>query len=69
MALFNVFNNEPFFTEFDRLFDEAFARRTGGGSQVQRQSGNNAPRVLLPRYVRLVLISTRVCDTQRYAQG
>lgn len=51
MALFNVFNNEPFFSEFDRLFDEAFTRRTAGGSQVQRPSGNNAPRVLLPRYV------------------
>ncbi|KAI1783582.1 HSP20-like chaperone [Ganoderma leucocontextum] len=50
MSLFNVFNNEPFFSEFDRLFDEAFTRRTGGSSQVQHQAGNGAvPRVLLPR--------------------
>ncbi|KAM5536891.1 hypothetical protein V8D89_009438 [Ganoderma adspersum] len=51
MSLFNFFNNEPFFADFDRLFDEAFARRTaagGNGTQVQRQ-GNTAPRVLLPR--------------------
>ncbi|TBU25115.1 HSP20-like chaperone [Dichomitus squalens] len=50
MSLVNFFNNDPFFSEFDRLFDEAFARRTGGGNtQVQRQSGNDAPRVLRPR--------------------
>ena len=52
MSLFNFFTNEPF-ADFDRLFDEAFARRTaagGNGTQVQRQPGNTAPRVLLPRY-------------------
>ncbi|KAI0713072.1 HSP20-like chaperone [Cerioporus squamosus] len=51
MSLVNFFNNDPFFSEFDRLFDEAFDRRTrggsGSGSQVQR--ANNAPRVLRPR--------------------
>nr|VWO99673.1 Putative secretion system protein [Ganoderma boninense] len=50
MSLFTVFNNEPFFSEFDRLFDEAFARRTAGANtQVQRQSANIAPRSLIPR--------------------
>ena len=50
MSLVNFFNNDPFFSDFDRLFDEAFARRTGGNSQLQtQQSGNNAPRVLRPR--------------------
>ena len=55
MSLVNFFNNDPFFSEFDRLFDEAFARRTGGtGSnqgQVQRQQDtqNQAPPVLRPR--------------------
>ncbi|KAI0632648.1 HSP20-like chaperone [Trametes polyzona] len=49
MSLFNVFD------DFDRLFDEAFARRTSGGngsaSQLQRQQGNanSAPPVLRPR--------------------
>ncbi|KAI0328837.1 HSP20-like chaperone [Cubamyces sp. BRFM 1775] len=49
MSLSNFFN-EPFFTEFDRLFDEAFDRRTGN-NQLQRQSdhANSAPRVLRPR--------------------
>ncbi|KAH9900696.1 HSP20-like chaperone [Cubamyces lactineus] len=49
MSLSNFFN-DPFFTEFDRLFDEAFDRRTGN-NQLQRQSDhtNNAPRVLRPR--------------------
>ena len=57
MSLFTFFNNEPF-SDFDRLFDEAFARRTaagGNGTQVQRQ-GNTAPRVLLPRYAYRSLI-------------
>ena len=50
MSLSSFFN-DPFFTEFDRLFDEAFDRRTGN-NQLQRQSdtANNAPRVLRPRY-------------------
>ena len=46
MSLINLFN-DSFFSEFDRMFDEAFDRH--GGSQVQRQSTNNAPRVLRPR--------------------
>ncbi|OJT12256.1 Heat shock protein 16 [Trametes pubescens] len=39
-----------FFNEFDQLFDEAFARRAGGGSnnQLQHQPGN-APRALRPK--------------------
>ncbi|KAI0368575.1 HSP20-like chaperone [Pilatotrama ljubarskyi] len=56
MALVNFFN-DPFFSdpfsEFDRLFDEAFARRTGAAPnnnrQLQAQNGNSAPRVLRPR--------------------
>ncbi|KAI0634915.1 HSP20-like chaperone [Trametes polyzona] len=60
MALVNFFN-DPFFSdpfsEFDRLFDEAFARRTGGqqgsangNNQLQtQQHANAAPRVLRPR--------------------
>ena len=48
--------SEPFYTltDFDRLFDEAFANRTGNGqaqpqNQVQRQGGDNATRALRPR--------------------
>ncbi|KAI0763981.1 HSP20-like chaperone [Trametes elegans] len=56
MALVNFFN-DPFndsFVDFDRLFDEAFARRTGSAqagpnNQLQRQNANDAPRVLRPR--------------------
>ncbi|KAI0674080.1 small heat shock protein [Trametes maxima] len=56
MSLVNFFN-DPFFSDtfsdFDRLFDEAFARRTGGGAgtntQLQTQNANAAPRVLRPR--------------------
>ncbi|KAI0646081.1 HSP20-like chaperone [Trametes meyenii] len=57
MSLVNFFN-DPFFSDtfsdFDRLFDEAFARRTGGGgagtnTQLQTQNANTAPRVLRPR--------------------
>ena len=47
---------EPFFSlnEFDRLFDEAFANRTGNGqnqpqNQVQRQGVENSARALRPR--------------------
>ena len=49
MSLVNFFNNDPFFSEFDRLFDEAFARRTGGNSVQRQENGNSAPRVLRPR--------------------
>ncbi|KAI0365866.1 small heat shock protein [Pilatotrama ljubarskyi] len=52
MSLVSFFN-DPFFTEFDRLFDEAFDRRTGRGSNTQLQhhseNANTAPRVLRPR--------------------
>ncbi|KAH9855583.1 HSP20-like chaperone [Lenzites betulinus] len=58
MSLVNLFNDQFFsepFSEFDRLFDEAFARRTGGATpngnnQLQsQQHPNSAPRVLRPR--------------------
>ncbi|KAL1941500.1 hypothetical protein VTO73DRAFT_6939 [Trametes versicolor] len=56
MALINLFNDSMFsepFSEFDRLFNEAFARRTGGtasNNQLQtQQPTNNVPRVLRPR--------------------
>ncbi|RPD58624.1 HSP20-like chaperone [Lentinus tigrinus ALCF2SS1-7] len=49
MSLVNFFNNDPFFSEFDRMFDDAFDRRTRGGSGSQVQRANNAPRVLRPR--------------------
>lgn len=45
--------SEPFFTltDFDRLFDEAFATRTGNtGREVQRQSGGEgASKFLRPK--------------------
>ena len=48
MSLISTFFNDPLYSEFDRLFDEAFSRRTGteSGSQVARQ--NAAPRLLRP---------------------
>ncbi|KAH9900707.1 HSP20-like chaperone [Cubamyces lactineus] len=48
MSLVGFFS-DPFYDEFDRLFDEAFSRRTGGNgnTQVARQ-GSNAPRVFRP---------------------
>lgn len=48
MSLVHFFNS-PIYDDFDRLFDEAFSRRTAGGdsNQVARQ-GNNAPRVFRP---------------------
>lgn len=51
MSLVGFFS-DPFYDEFDRLFDEAFSRRTGGNgnTQVARQ-GSNAPRVFRPTYV------------------
>ncbi len=56
MSLINLFNDN-FFSDFDRMFDDAFDRRTrGGAGEVQRPSDNNAPRVLRPRYVLLPLI-------------
>ncbi|KAI8992722.1 HSP20-like chaperone [Trametes punicea] len=43
------FLSDPFYDEFDRLFDEAFTRRTAGnGGQVARRSDNNAPRAFRP---------------------
>ncbi|KAI0630650.1 small heat shock protein [Trametes polyzona] len=49
MSLVSFFNS-PFYDEFDRLFDEAFSRRTNGGEngQVARQGNNAAPRVFRP---------------------
>lgn len=49
MALSYYFN-EPFspFKEFDRLFDEAFARRSDDNTQVQRQ-GQPGSKLLRPR--------------------
>jgi HSP20 family protein len=52
MALSYYFS-EPFYslTDFNRLFDEAFASRTENG-QVQRQNGNNGEarsKVLRPK--------------------
>ncbi|CDO73921.1 hypothetical protein BN946_scf185016.g78 [Trametes cinnabarina] len=57
MSLVNFFNDPLFvdpFSDFDRLFDEAFARRTQAGNagtnnQLQTQNTNAAPRVLRPR--------------------
>lgn len=46
MSLVNFFTNDTFFPDFDRLFDDAFARRTSGPGQVQP---HGAPRVLRPR--------------------
>ena len=50
MSLVSLFN-DSFFSDFDRMFDDAFARRTGGGPQVSQTPGhsNSAPRVLRPR--------------------
>ncbi|KAI0669054.1 HSP20-like chaperone [Trametes maxima] len=50
MSLVGFFS-DPVYDEFDRLFDEAFARRTGtpsGNTQVARQNGNTAPRAFRP---------------------
>ncbi|KAI0655801.1 HSP20-like chaperone [Cubamyces menziesii] len=48
MSLVGFFS-DPFYDEFDRLFDEAFSRRTAGNgnTQVARQ-GSNAPRAFRP---------------------
>lgn len=48
MSLVHFFNS-PIYDDFDRLFDEAFSRRTAGGdsNQVSRQ-GNGTPRVFRP---------------------
>ncbi|KAI0832032.1 HSP20-like chaperone [Trametes gibbosa] len=48
MSLVSFFN-APLYDDFERLFDEAFSRRTNGGenSQVSRQ-GNAVPRVFRP---------------------
>ena len=53
MSLISLLN-DPFFSDFDRMFDEAFARRTGSyqpQSVVSQSAGNAAPRVLRPKYV------------------
>ena len=52
MSLISLFNN-PFFSDFDHMFDEAFARRTGSQPQsvVPQSTGNAAPRILRPKYV------------------
>ncbi|KAI0640942.1 HSP20-like chaperone [Trametes meyenii] len=50
MSLVGFFS-DPVYDEFDRLFDEAFSRRTGtpgGNTQVARQNGNTAPRAFRP---------------------
>ena len=60
MSLVNFFNNDPFFAEFDRMFDEAFDRRTRGGSDSQVRRANSAPRVLRPRYGEEVSGSVRL---------
>ena len=46
MSLINFFTNDALFPDFDRLFDDAFARRAQSGS-VQPQG--TIPRVLRPR--------------------
>ncbi|PIL30314.1 hypothetical protein GSI_07498 [Ganoderma sinense ZZ0214-1] len=46
MSLINFFTNDGLFSDFDRLFDDAYARRAQGGS-VQPQG--SAPRLLRPR--------------------
>ena len=52
MSLISLLN-DPFFSDFDRMFDEAFARRTGSQPQsvIPQSTGNAAPRVLRPKYV------------------
>ncbi|CDO76667.1 hypothetical protein BN946_scf184752.g5 [Trametes cinnabarina] len=49
MSLVSFFS-DPLYDEFDRLFDEAFTRRTSGGNgaQVARRDNNNAPRAFRP---------------------
>ena len=47
-----TFFTEPFYSlaDFDRLFDEAFASRTGGsGAVAQRENANAATRPMRPR--------------------
>lgn len=47
---------EPFY-DFDRLFDEAFAARTGadtaGQAQITQRGNESQRRALRPRYVKL----------------
>ena len=55
MSLASFFNDS--FADFDRMFDEAFARRTSGGQFAQNQpASNNTSRVLCPRYACPVLV-------------
>lgn len=49
---FSYYSSEPLspFTEFDRLFDDAFANRTGNHStNSQVQPSSNTSRLLSPR--------------------
>ncbi|OSC98328.1 HSP20-like chaperone [Trametes coccinea BRFM310] len=47
MSLVNLFS-DPFYDEFDRLFDEAFSRRTGASNGQVARRDNNAPRAFRP---------------------
>ena len=53
MSLVSSLFNDSFFSDFDRMFDEAFALRTGSQPQsvVPQSTGNAAPRVLRPKCV------------------
>ena len=59
MSLVNFFNNDPFFSDFDRLFDEAFNARNGSGrsqngaGQLARQGSSLSS--LRPKYAALSL--------------
>ena len=48
MSLVNFFTNDAIFPDFNRLFDDAFARRTSG--QAHESGSQSTPRVLRPRY-------------------
>ncbi|RDX48931.1 HSP20-like chaperone [Lentinus brumalis] len=48
MSLISTLLNEPFYSEFDRLFDDAFSRRTGSGGSGSEVARNQAPRHLRP---------------------
>ncbi|PIL30303.1 hypothetical protein GSI_07485 [Ganoderma sinense ZZ0214-1] len=47
MSLINLFTNGGLFSDFDRLFDDAYARRAAQSGPVQPQG--SAPLVLRPR--------------------
>ncbi|RPD58578.1 HSP20-like chaperone [Lentinus tigrinus ALCF2SS1-7] len=48
MSLISTFFNDPLYTEFDRLFDDAFSRRTQGGNGTQVARQDAVPRLLRP---------------------